>query len=405
MIFQFLFGRTKEEPYKVFTQDGIVEHPNPLTTIAPKIFTTPEIQEMREMPERIEFMEKTVTDTLHALRIPPSDIKDVIIHNCRMIITTPTIYALNQTLRKQKLARYIENSHVMATLIQVACMMGDSGMARQIRDSLMPVLLGVYVRFYGITFMRANEVACLRNFRRFDMDDARERELRDAFLESLKNTMTKIANTSAERFAGILSSKLKGVEANQAIALEHIIRYSSRLSGRTAIELNATQETDIHHLTAYVGVAYALASAYISTGKRFPILFAESLMRGKSYRQRGGFEATSRHNLFALEDLMLASRCIDVPFFQGEDVTAFYSIPDNIFVVPIDDMDGNILWQCFWGPKRKIAFNERGQSQQDCAKNVRIDPTGEELVPADNILPAPGEKPSSRSTRRYNRMP
>lgn len=385
MSFLRFFSKRKKREYRTIFRGKLLSHVNTLEQdISANIYKDTPPDKFSGLPELKSDMEKVVGDTLHILRLPLGKTKAIFTANIEQIMEIPAIYLMLGCLKSRGLDKFILNCHSLATMFQACACYGSSEMTGALQKNLLHIILGIYVRFFGIQFMKQDEYQSLLITRKFNMSDPKERQLRDDFFKSFKNATDKLVDTSAKRFFSSLNIEVSAGNKNLK-PLVHIIQYSSRLMGRTALNLKKDQEQDIHQFASYVGVLYSIVSALNSTNKRLCTLLAEEYDRNRTHHKHEGMEKTARYNIYALSDMLRITRCRILDFFQGKDEIALYNEAENIYVRKMEDGRGGFVWGCFRSEKPAMTKEEREKRCSTLDEKAKNDPSDRELVEIFNV--------------------
>jgi hypothetical protein len=377
------FIRREPEEYRLLLHGKVIRQPNPLPKLCRRLYKERPKDRFAGLEALEEDLRESVADTVHLMRIPNEEFRRVVVYNCLNILRIPPIYTLMRVLRRRGMERFVHNAHRVASALHACASYGTSDLVNQIHSQLMPMLLGIYARHFGVPFLKEDELTSMLQRRKFDVSDPKERELRDEFLKRYAQAAERLAQVSVDRFNQHLGTVDYGNRSIQII--EDIILYSTRLMGRTAVSLSRSQEQDIHQLAAYTGVLYSVCSAQYATGKRLCLLLAEEYGRSRIHRRHEGVDKTARYNVFALQDFMAACRCHVLDFFQGKDETALYSEPERLYMREVT-VDGRSQWCCYRNRKDSAPLVERGKRGRNIAHNARYDPADEDLVEVECLL-------------------
>ncbi|MHC4872303.1 MAG: hypothetical protein ACYTFY_10700 [Planctomycetota bacterium] len=379
MFFKSLFKKKQQRIYRTVYRGKLIKRDNILEEdISPIIYKDTPPDKFAGMDEIKSQMENDLRDTLHAMRLPLEKTSKIFSANTMEILEIPAVYLMLKTLNKRDLRRFIKNSHALATLVQACCCYGISEMVNSIQANLLHVMLGIYARHYGIQFMKQDEYQSLLISKKFNMNDPKERELRDDFFKSFKTAAEKLSDTSIKKLGAVLD--LDKCKSKNLKPIIHIIRFSSRLMGRTALDMNRNTEQDIHQLASYVGVLYSIVSAMHSTKKRLCTILAEEYDRNRTHHKHEGVEKTARYNIYAINDLLRVCRCRVLDFFQGTDEYAIFNEAENIFVRKADDGRGGKIWSCFKSETKTMTFAEREKRCLTLEDKAKHDPKDADLV-------------------------
>lgn len=378
MVLDFLFKRQRrEETCRYLAGGKLVEKASPLPGLLPGLYKQEAKDGLRSLEAHVGLLESTVGDALHLLRLPQK-LRSPFVHNCRQVLQISPIYMMHQSLARRGLERFVINSHRLATLLQACAGYGESDMAPALQELLMPALFGIYARYYGVPYLKDDELKAATQMRKFDMADPKQRERREEFLDSYRREMARLAEVSEDRLLSGVGRIKRDSDAVRTLL--HVIRYSNRLMGRTALEMSRDQEKDIHEIAAYVGVLYSICSAQAASGKRFCVILAEEYQRADTHRRHQGMEKSARYNVHALTDLMQACRCHVLKFFQGSKNHAFYSETERLYVRNVAAPDAYPQWRCFRSEKAPMAVQEREKRCPSTRQRRRFDPKDSELT-------------------------
>ncbi|MHC4884306.1 MAG: hypothetical protein ACYTGH_04395, partial [Planctomycetota bacterium] len=321
MFLSRLFHRRETAEYRVLVQAKTVRQPSPLPALGPVLYRGKPHDGFAGLETLLLEAEDAVVDGLKRMHIEGSKPLNTFSYNINQVLQIPAIYNLIAVMRSRGMESQLTACHLMATALQACCWRGKSEFAPSLPKFLMPMLLGIYARYFGIQYLKREELDILNQKRKFDMSSEKERELRDEHFARYRTAVENLAQVSSNRFDQAMGkSKKKGHEEYRQI-VQDIILYSSRLMGRTAVELQGQTERGIHQSAAYIGVLHSLMAAQEATRKRLCLLMAEEYGRNRVHRKHQGLEQSARYNLFALADIMRASRCHVLEFFQGKDET------------------------------------------------------------------------------------
>ncbi len=381
MIFESLFKKKKQRTYQtIFHGKTIVRDNNLENDIYAKIYKDIPPDKFAELDEIKKEIILYVENTLHSFHLPKEKSKIIFAHNIHEIIEIPSIYLMLINLKKRKLDKFIKNSNALATLIQACACYGKSEIVNSLQENMMIILLGIYARHFGIPYMKEDEYQSLIINKKFDINDSEEEKLRTYFFERVKTASENLAKISLQK----LMTHLELYKTNEKIKqnfrpVEHIINFSTRLMGRTAMNIPKDEEATIHQFAGYVSVLHSIVSAFNSTNKRLCVILTEEYERGLIHHKREGVEKTARYNIYALIDLLHINRCRILDFFQGTDNFAIYNEAENIFVLKIDDGRGGKVWSCFKSEKTMALLDERERATSVKEKK-HYDPSNKELV-------------------------
>jgi hypothetical protein len=331
----------------------------------------------KRQKEMKEHMQKRVADAVHLLFLPQKKASSVFSSNIEQIITIPTITSHLCSLEAKGLHKLVANSHFLAAFVQACVFYGESEMSASLKNDLMPILLGVYARYYGIPYMKQSEYRFLLDVKQFNPKNSIELKERNEFLDFVRKSADHVATTSAKRFADVLNSKKlnKGIKG-----VIHIVRYSTRLMGRTASKFDSKKEADVHLFASYTAVLHSVCSAALSTDKKLCVILAEEWERNRKHHKHQAMQNTSRYNHYAIIDLLAAHRCHLLDFFQGREETVIYSEAERMFVRKVDRESNGGYWACFKS-KRQFNFTERENKGDSASRNAKLDPPDSELEP------------------------
>ncbi len=374
-----LFYRMPKAEYRLFVHNQDVRRDSPLPATMPGLYRDKPRDRYARLEELMAETDAAVGDTLHLMRISGDRVRRCFAYNGAEVLRIPSFYRLALHLRKRGMERFVGNAHRLAAAVQACACFGSSDLGDRLREQLMPVLVGIYGRHYGVQFLKDNDLRNLLQQRRFNPEDPKERELRDRFLVAYKEDCRRLAAVSADRLEQQMAPPDPADDGVQA-ALD-TVRYSMRLMGRTATDLANDEELGIHYLATYVGVIHSLMSAHAATGKRLPVLLAEEIDRAQTHHAVAGRELSARYNIRALHDMVEACRCEELDFFQGTDENALYAAPERLYIRRARDGDGVARWHAFRSTRRdNAATASRGKRGSSIEQNASLDPSDADLV-------------------------
>ncbi len=398
MVFENLFRKvttTAAGRFVVVRAGKAMRSDNPLPSMFPALY--------QEQP-RDRFAQKDVLQAdalrlagalIQACRLPPDINAKLVAENFALILEIPPIYDLLLSLKRQELERFYANNFAVGTLLQLASFYGLSEMAESLRNDLMPCLLAVFFRYFGVNFLPKNEREILASRRQYDLHDSRQRQLREDFLDQYRQIADRLSHVSCDRFHAFIKDKTR-CPPEKLLAISHIIRFSTRLMGRAASDLKDKELEKVHSLASYVAEIYSIASAWVSLRKRLCLILAEEWARSRVYAKQKDIQVSARYNLHALSDIFRLCRCELLCNFQGSGHDAIYSIAENIVVKAVPTVPPSaalppdsaavlpaLRFRCFQ-PPRQLSYRARMLSE--CLlDNYRAggDPSDAELKPLD----------------------
>lgn len=328
--------RSKGEPGEfILLHDGVPSrHPNPLPKQFPALYAETPQDGFALRDTLLADAETIVRELVLAFHLPADPFVDAILSNLRLLIDIPEVYAVLVSLRKQNLEKFHQNQFALAALHQICVFHTQAAKAEQIRRSMMTVQLGIFLRFYGLRWMDAGKKRVLGTTRQFDITDARQKDMRDKFLLQYRQVMNKLALTSVDRLHRMLETTHRAEPQDYTILL-HVIRYSTRLLGRTAEKFTLDEQRGIHAVAGYVSVLFSFASGWMGAGKRACHVLAELWGRSRVHYRNKDLGMTAIYNPTALNDLFRIADCHVLSNFQNRHVDAIYAPRDDLLVKEI----------------------------------------------------------------------
>ncbi|MBN2713970.1 MAG: hypothetical protein JXR97_16240 [Planctomycetes bacterium] len=333
-----VFSGKKEEPaerYIIVKDSKQVKVENPLRAMLPAIYAQKPCDDFAMRDEILEDADRVTRDFLHACRLPLETLPKVIHSNFEVLLNIPVVYDLFVALKRQKITTLYENNFSLQALVQACAFYTKTEFGQDIADNLMLFLFGISMRHLGFHSLKRDEKDLFMQCRQWDVTDARQKSLRDQFLKRYRVAADKMASSAIERLGDIIG-KEHTLSKEQYKELFQIVRYSTRMMGRTAEQIKGDTRESIYASTTYIAMCYNIASAWCSKKKRIPLILAEEWGRSRqSFSQKTTNDRASQ-NMQALSDLFRICRCTIIPNFQGNGTDAIYSTTDNILVKEVD---------------------------------------------------------------------
>ena len=391
MVFERLFGKKPAAPvrrYAVVRSGKVFRYDNPLPQLFPDLYNLPPRDGFCRQGEVRNDLRRFGQELLGACHLPVDTVLKLLEEDFEPILDVPAVYELFLFLKGQGLERFYANNLALITVLDACAFYGTSEKANDLRELLLPCSLAVCLRHYGVNFLTKNDRQALAADRHYNLTDARQKQLRDDFLDLYRQVADRMAQLSADRFRSLLG-EAKTCPRETLTAVLHILRYSTRLMGRTATELKEKELERVHGLACYIAELYNFASAWAALRKRPCLVLAEEWGRSRVFSRHKQIQASARHDMHALSDLFRVCRCEVLSNFQSSGRDAIYSIPDQLLVkeVPGEGPAGPggplMRWRCFH-PSRPLSH--RARSLSECLiETYRTggDPSDAELTPAE----------------------
>lgn len=253
--------------------------------------------------------------------LPPRQLK-VFLHNMQTLLDIDTVRRLLGQLCAAGMQRYYQRDVILAGLFQLCTGEGRSKSARDMRENLQLVLLGVCLRHLEAPFLSKEARTILQSRTDFDLLDSREVMQRNRLLEQIRQIEENtLAQKGLNRFLNFSAAEPKNPPSWITAA---VIRHSGRLTGRTASTYAQEVLWKIPREVFYLEILDSVAAAWARERKPPLQVFAEEYTRMLiSSRRRTSGELISRC-CDALEDLRQVFGIEILPNFQGLGTDAFY---------------------------------------------------------------------------------
>lgn len=309
----------------------IVYHPHLLPKQFPALYAEPPKDRFALRTELLADAEAIVRDLVFDFHLPPDVFVDAILHNIRLLLDIPEVYTLLVNLKKQNLDKFYQNQYALSALHQICVFHTPANKTENLRRSMMTTQLGIFLRYYGIRWLDQEKKRILGMTRQFDITNARQKDMRDKFLVQYRQVMNKLAHLSADRLHQMLETTHRAEPYDYTVLL-HVIRFSTRLMGRTAEKFSPDEQRNIHTLAGYVAVLFSFASGWIGAGKRTCHVLAELWGRSRLHYRNKDLGMTAIYNPAALNDLFRIADCHVLSNFQGKHIDAIYAPRDSLLV-------------------------------------------------------------------------
>ncbi len=261
---------------------------------------------------------------LPAKRIPH------LIHNLDLLLAIPAVSEHLDKLKGVGLTQFYRRALALVLLFQGCLWKGQSESIRSFAPFLPYFLTGICLRHFEAPALPPEARRVLLSEREFDLDDPRELRQREHLFNQIRDVEENlIASRGFKRFIFIAKPTGKNQVANIAAA---IIRYSGRLTGRTATHYSRDILWRIPAGVVYLELLDNVAAAWCRHQKPPVLVLAEEYSRlctASRFMSVGELSSRSRD---ALNDLLDLFGIELLPNFQGLGHPAFYIPAQNLLV-------------------------------------------------------------------------
>lgn len=328
---KWLGAKSSAEEFATLRAGKVVYHPHLLPKQFPALYAAPPQDGFAQRDNLLADAEAVVRDLVFDFHLPADPFVDAILHNIRLLVDVPAVYSLLLHLKKQDLMKFHQSQFALSALHQICAFQTDATQPDSIRRSMMTAQLGIFLRYYGIHWLDQEKRRVLGTTRQFDITNARQKEMRDKFLLQYRQVMGKLAETSADRLHNLLGTTHRA-DPKDYNALLHIVRFSTRLMGRTAEKFSPDEQRTIHALAGYVAVLFSFAAGWLGSGKDLVHVLAELWGRSRIYYRNKDLGMATLYSPPALNDIFRIADCHVLPNFQGKGIDAIYARRDNLVV-------------------------------------------------------------------------
>lgn len=244
------------------------------------------------------------------------------VHNIDLLLAIAPVSEHLLRLRDSGLEHYYRRALALLLLLQGCIWIGGSDSALRFAPDLPYLMMGVCMRHCAVASLSAQAKKTLVSARSFDLNDPQELRQRDHLLGQIRDIEENLlASRGFKRFLLLAKPTGKNQPANVAAA---IVRYSGRLTGRTATPYSRDALWRIPAGVIYLEVLDNVAAAWCRYGKQPLLVLAEEHARLSTATHFTSIGELSSRNRDALSDLLALFGVELLPNFQNAVRPAFY---------------------------------------------------------------------------------